>query len=290
MSLSWRHHYILKFYLKGFADSTGHFFVYDRSKQIIDDQSKSPRSYFFERDRNTFELPQGELDDFIETSLYQTFDNVSKYAFEKLRTVGAIAINDDIKCLSSIIQFISGIFYRIPKYDDYHNNEILKGNVKYLLPIYKKPNIDVRISYFEENKNRPLYRYACRFHLSLHGTIPVGDELKKWYVYQFKPENNRHKFLTGDCPIILNDITLFNTGQEIILIPLSEKHLAVRTNVELHHDLNLVELMYFVNLYILKNSDRYICCSEKELLGFYVERIQTFKIADIKNKILSMVI
>lgn len=289
MDLSWRHHYIPKFYLKGFTDQTGHFYVYDHSKGATDESPKSPRSYFFERDRNTFELPEGELDDFIETSFYNAFDNLSKYAFEKLRAEGTSAINNDFRSLSSIIQFISGIFYRIPKYDDFHNNEILNGNRKYFLPIFRKPGIDVREEYYQENKHRPLYRYACRFFLSLHGIVPVGDELKKWYVYEFKSENKRHRFITGDCPLVIDDEKLFNTNVEIILMPLTERHIAIRSNVEIDRNLNLVELMYFLNLYILQNSAKYVCSSNKELLSFYVKRMKSFDIPDIKRKIISMV-
>lgn len=289
MVLSWRHHYIPRFYLNGFTNSSGRFYVYDHARKIIDGRERVPRSYFFERDRNTYELPHGELDDFIETSWYMAFDNQSKFAIEKLKNEGLAAIKDDLRSLSSIIQFISGIFYRIPMYDDFHNDEILQGNSKYYLPIFKKPDIDVREEYHKNNKHRPLYRYACRFFLSMHGIIPVGDELSKWYVYQLKLENGRHKFVTGDCPLIMNEVQLFNTGSEIILIPLTEKHLAVRANVEIAPNLDLAELMYFINLYILQNSSQYVCCSDKELLSFYVDRLQSFDTSDIQAKILSMV-
>src|SRR3954469_14980818 len=100
MKLSWRHHYIPQFYLRNFTNEQGFFYLFNKEKNIIERNAKSPESYFFERNRNTFTLPHGELDDFIETSFYKIFDNMSSYAFEKLRKEGVAAIQDDAKSLS----------------------------------------------------------------------------------------------------------------------------------------------------------------------------------------------
>lgn len=288
VNLSWRHHYVPKFYLKGFTNEDGFFHLFNKEKGEIEPNPKSPESYFFERDRNTFRLPHGELDDFIESSFYKQLDNVSKYAFEKLRNEGIQSINDNAQALSTILLFVNGIFYRIPKYDAFHNNEIANGSTKYFLPIYKGNHEDISREYYEEHKDEPLYRYACRFFLSLHGIIPVGTELDKWSVFELPAENPRLVFITGDCPIVLNDERLYNTGQEIVLVPLTKKHFAVRNNVPLRNDTNLTEVIYFTNLYLVANAQKYACGHDREILEFYIQRMNNFDRDAIKDKIISL--
>jgi hypothetical protein len=290
MNTSWRHHYIPKFYLKGFVNSAGFFYLYNKSTQRIERNPKAPESYFFERGRNTFEIPNGELDDFIETSFYKKFDNLSKYAFERLREGGVNSISGDARALSSIVQFINGLFYRIPKYDDFHNGQILSGNEKYLLPIYKGNHVDVTREYFESHKQDDLYRYACRFFLSLHGIVPVGTELERWTVIEFPFEKKNQYLLTCDCPLIVDDENNYNSGTELILAPLTQKHLAIRTNGVLSNAINTAELIYFVNLYLLANAQKYVCCSDQGILDFYTERKGNFDMAAIRSKVLSLII
>jgi hypothetical protein len=48
-----RHHYMPKFLIEGFKNTKGTLFVYDKKHNKIIDKGKSPKSIFYEWDRNT---------------------------------------------------------------------------------------------------------------------------------------------------------------------------------------------------------------------------------------------
>lgn len=72
---SWRHHYLPVFYLKGFTKNSGKLKIYDViNKKFVDGGKEySTKSYFFEKDANTF-IKDGVKSDFIE-EYYSDFEN-----------------------------------------------------------------------------------------------------------------------------------------------------------------------------------------------------------------------
>ena len=150
---SWRHHYIPVFYLKGFTRRTGKFYIYNKDKDRVIDREQSPRSYFFEKNRHLLQNLDNELDDFIETGLYSSFDDFSSTAITKLRHVPLSEYNNNVELLSKIILFINGLIYRIPKYDEYHNERIELGTNEYLLPIRDKHGRNLSYEFYIKNKN-----------------------------------------------------------------------------------------------------------------------------------------
>ena len=58
-----KHHYLPRYYLKGFADEKNSFFVYDKTNDNI--FKSSPNSIFFENNLNTVSIKNGQTSDFL---------------------------------------------------------------------------------------------------------------------------------------------------------------------------------------------------------------------------------
>ncbi|MFK7775178.1 MAG: DUF4238 domain-containing protein, partial [Saprospiraceae bacterium] len=62
--ISWRHHYLPKFYIKNFFKEEKEIWVFDKNDNQIKKRTKSPKTIFFEKDRNILEL-NGQRTDFL---------------------------------------------------------------------------------------------------------------------------------------------------------------------------------------------------------------------------------
>lgn len=77
-----KHHYLPRHYLKGFINSEGGFFVYDKHTGKI--FPTSPDSTFFENNLNTTESPDGIRSDFLE-DLYTGIENQCWDSLDRIR-------------------------------------------------------------------------------------------------------------------------------------------------------------------------------------------------------------
>jgi hypothetical protein len=77
-----KHHYLPRYYLKGFTDKEGSFFVYDKHADKI--FPTSPDTAFFENDLNTVILPDGSSSDFLER-FYTEIENQSWSSLDSIR-------------------------------------------------------------------------------------------------------------------------------------------------------------------------------------------------------------
>ena len=83
MNISSRHHYLPVFYLKGFTDADGKFFVFNKEINAVDVRERSPKSVFFEKDRNTV-MTGDESNDFLE-QIYSKLDSDLAPAFKRFQ-------------------------------------------------------------------------------------------------------------------------------------------------------------------------------------------------------------
>ena len=83
MSISRKHHYIPKFYLKGFTNESSEFAIYDIKREVLKTNMFSTKSHFYELDRNTIDTGN-EKTDFIE-EFYQKLEDKLKHTFKDLQ-------------------------------------------------------------------------------------------------------------------------------------------------------------------------------------------------------------
>jgi hypothetical protein len=84
MNISSRHHYLPVFFLDGFVNEVGEFYIFNKQKYILPNKTFSPKSHFFEWDRNNVNI-DGVETDFIE-KLYSHLDNTCAPTFKKLQS------------------------------------------------------------------------------------------------------------------------------------------------------------------------------------------------------------
>lgn len=272
MSNSWRHHYIPVFYLKGFTDDSRMLHIYDKKKGQVIRRAQPPKSYFYIKNRHTLLNRKGDYDDFMETSLYKAFDDITSNAINALSHKPLDAFNDDLAFLSKIVLFINGLIYRIPKFDDYHNSKIINGEREYLLPVRDKNGNDVSFAFYQRSKELELYRYACRFYCSIKQSVPVPEEARNWTIYALPNDyDNKYYLLAGDSPVLVNDISLFKTGDEIVIAPLTRKHFVIRSKHEIDANKDVLEIAHLINMGIILSSTEYVCSAERTFLEKYIK-------------------
>ena len=81
-NLSKKHHYLPRYYLKGFTNNEGGFYVYDKKEDNI--FPTSPGNSFFENYLNTIELSSGKRSDFLE-KIHSHLENDSWDSFDNIR-------------------------------------------------------------------------------------------------------------------------------------------------------------------------------------------------------------
>ncbi|MEO9003948.1 MAG: DUF4238 domain-containing protein [Ginsengibacter sp.] len=83
--ISWRHHYIPEFYLKGFANENNQFAIYSTRDNKFKQDGKlfSPESHFFKKQDNTIDDLKKSLTDLLEKH-YAELDSKFAPIFNKL--------------------------------------------------------------------------------------------------------------------------------------------------------------------------------------------------------------
>jgi hypothetical protein len=115
-NISWRHHYIPEFYLKGFTNENRVFKVYDvkNNKFKGNLMDYTPKTVFFEKNGNTIGI-EGEYSDFLETKFYSKVDNDAANLFGKISSSPStekFGITDED--MPALQYFVSVMYWRNP--------------------------------------------------------------------------------------------------------------------------------------------------------------------------------
>lgn len=112
MTLSKRHHYIPQFLIKRFADEDNMLYLFDKEKGAFAKERRSPKSVFFEMNRNTWYF-DGMPNDNMEKIYAQLDEKFSKDLAEITHT-GIITE----EALTSILVMASSMKWRLPANDN----------------------------------------------------------------------------------------------------------------------------------------------------------------------------
>lgn len=117
-----------EFFLKEFANEEGKLFVYNKQKDIIESDPKSPKSICFEWDRNTSKL-DGQEFTWIE-DLYSQLDNTFSTEYKSIisRQSRITEERDMIAVGLELIMFINFIRWRVPARDSIINSLFEKNS------------------------------------------------------------------------------------------------------------------------------------------------------------------
>lgn len=198
-----KHHYLSRRYLRGFTDSDGGFFVYDKHTGRI--FSTSPDAAFFENDLNTVELPDGNQSDFLE-GLYTAIEN---QAWNSLDTIRDSTFNTSIEPLDkmNLFSFLLFLHWRLPSNismaDKLSSQFFREDNVLDYFKLLSKTGSAVPKEVVERVANSPAFKKSARMILPFAPFFKDRNwwsNLAGWRFVYSGDENNW--FIVGDNPII----------------------------------------------------------------------------------------
>lgn len=213
MSNSHRHHYIPKFLIKNFLDDEGLLWVYDKRKKTF--SKKSPKSIFFEWDRNLFDIG-GKQSDNLE-KVYAEFDDLLAATVNRVLTTHEMSAID-----RSLIIFLAALMkWRVPASDE--NFEKLKHTI----PLER---LGIKIRRADQSQpedkdeldrvvNTEIVKEAKRLLLAIQPLFQ-DENFKDIKAGCFILIEDKYPALIGDCPMIEASNPSY-TSLENFIFPLS---------------------------------------------------------------------
>lgn len=265
-NISWRHHYLPEFYLKGFTNKDGRFKIFDVSKQsfIKNGKNFSTESYFFEVDGNTVITNNG-ADDFIERRFADTDSRVATL-FHKIRTASENRFGLTEEDMPALQHFISVLFWRIPSSYDSIKQLISQRDLREfgLFIRSKETNEIVRNEEFESRiRNDPNFFKAIKLILPYITYKRILDCRTPLTIQTF-PE--QLPAICSDNPIVFEN-SVPDIYYDDVIFPLTHTHVFVRAK---GIDKNvMVDIKVLIDLVVLKQAKRYVCCTDTK----YVEML-----------------
>lgn len=255
--LSTRHHYIPQFLIKGFTNDENLLFVYDKQKDKIFPEPRSPKSIFFENGRNTVSFPDSRKSSHWEDDFFQKLDNENSLAVRKLQIdeVKNIDLGDEIFS-GNFLFFLINLFWRLPITD--FAFEDLMERVK-----IESKDIDS-----EELRKEDWYRKSLRANLFSHTINEIGaTKPPTKECYQKLSEFENDVFVLGDFPILYKSVPkLFSDlGYMDFLFAVSSKRIFSQTLEPIKNFTTKNATLF--NVYIVEQSVKYVVSRNYELLN-----------------------
>jgi hypothetical protein len=213
LSITKRHHYIPKFFIKGFAGEDGLLAVYNKESGKLDKLRKSPKQIFFDWNRNTFNI-NGLDTDFVE-KLYQFGESKFSETYKKI-TKSQEATELIPYDLLHLMYFIAEIHWRVPNQDIKFLNyikQITPENSNFKVT-NKDTGENVTQELFDRIINEPVFIETLKMIRAMENFIGVEkkETLQNWKLY-YVPPNNPQLNLLSDNPVIIkqnNNLNILN--------------------------------------------------------------------------------
>ncbi|MFH7014656.1 DUF4238 domain-containing protein [Flavobacterium sp. FlaQc-47] len=258
--ISWRHHYLPVFYLKGFTKESGNLKIYNvvTKKFVQKGKEFSPESYFFEKDANSI-FKNNTKSDFVENG-YADLENKIAKLITKINSSDDLTrydVNEDDMPMLNL--FVSLMYWRLP-----HRKEeldiILKNNDLINLGLAIKNSDGTANTDFEQEiKNDPEFLKAYKF---FHSLIDSVRGLNCRTPYTIIPKQANLPFLCSDNPVIFENLSP-NTFEDDYIFPLSGTRFFIKSNKRenFHHFLWLL-----IDIVIYKQAVKYVSCTHQEYI------------------------
>jgi hypothetical protein len=267
-----RHHYIPKVLIKGFTNSDGLLYVYDKTKNKILNNPLSPKGIFFEWGRNTLVLDEDNHSSVLEDMLYSIIDNDSAGTIKYFQDEDLNKIDFTVSNTGQLLFFLVNLFWRIP-YSDFATKNII-NHLK-----FSGGKID-----HEVLRNDPAFQKIIRAGIFKN----IADELIKCgkkgsSSINIHQVDNKTFHVIGDNPILFRKTpTQFTDfGDTDFLIALSSTRIYSSTSDTLEKLSPLNSLLY--NVAIINQSVKYIACSNYDFLEKSVKLYESLQKSTIES-------
>lgn len=259
MSKSSRHHYIPQFFIKNFTDEDGFLYVYNKIENRISNKKQSPKSIFFETDRNTVDFSGHKLDNL--ESLYSKLDNEISLAIKNVLSTKTITPED----LTSIALLACLLKWRVPKSDEAFNvikDDLTQEDLAITITV-KDKNTRVDKNALKHIENSDIFKETKRI---LLGILPFLNPSKLLIIHNnsFIQTNDFFPSVIGDCPVIEKENFDINKIEDFIL-PLSSTDTFIYKQ---DCKKEIKSILFFIqrDLAIINSSEKYVGCKNKEHL------------------------
>ena len=275
-----KHHYLPRYYLKGFTNSDDCFFVYDKCNDKI--FLTNPDSSFFINKLNTVTLPDGNQSDFLESS-YAEIESQSWNSLDNVRNSTRktpIEYSDKIH----LFHFLLFLHWRLPnniKYVEKLSKKLFQDNSELdFFKLYSKTSNTVPQEILERLRNSPAFKKSARMIVPF---VPFFKDknwwrnLENWRFFYTGDEQNW--FIVGDNPFVTRgtrDHDPVNCLKEFIF-PVSGKILLVSGFSNLG-EMVPPEFTIQFNAAIIERAHRFVACQSKffleKLVEYYKQHVQ----------------
>ena len=293
--LSSRHHYIPQYYIKGFTNSNNCVFLLKKKIDKIDVNEISPKSIFYERNRNIV-IYYDERTDLVE-KCYSDFDNIFARLFEKIKigiTEEDLFTKDGIKLFK---QFISIMLFRLPLMDKYLNFVIDNYDLKKTRNHIKVGDVNIfDIQEFKEKINTDKsFRYYFRcfiLPLLFFNIFSEKEESGRWYMFDTGKMWEKH--LCSDSPIIVDDMFKLFSFEAQLILPITKRKLIVFSkNRNLKPEEIDESFVAKVDALQIGKADKYVCGPDRDYLeninNCYKEYWGEQRIVDLYREVLDYI-
>lgn len=259
-NISWRHHYLPVFYLKGFTKDSGLLKIYNvKEKRFLKNGKEfSPESFFFEKDANTIFF-EDKRNDFLENS-YSNFDNEMARLIEQIQksdySTNYNVTEDDMPRMN---HFVSLMYWRLP----HRKNDLerfVKNNDLSSLGLKILDKGDNRFLEEEEKiKNDSEFIKSYKYYNSLM------DSIRGYHCrtpYSIIPTDERFPYLCSDNPIIFESENP-KVYEDDYLFPLTGNRLFIRAK---KRDDFAPYLRMLVDMVIYKQAQKYVSCTDERYI------------------------
>lgn len=269
-NISWRHHYLPVFYLKGFTNESNRFKIFNVKKGDFVKNKKefSPESYFFEKDSNTITF-DNQSDDILETKFYSNFDNKIARLFETINSSNKsdrYGISE--KEMPMINHFVSMMYWRLPSKQLELERYIEKHSLKELgLKIVNKDKTE-NYSLGEDFKNNPNFQKGYKYYNSLLDSIRGINCDTPYTIIETHKELPS---LCSDNPILFEKKEYPKVYEDDYIIPLTGNKLFIKSKKfkNFPHSLKIL-----VDTLIFKQAEKYVCCTNEKYIEVLIDNFE----------------
>lgn len=265
-TISRRHHYLPVFFVKGYIAPLTKLWVYDKVSDAILPSQKSPKSIFYEWNKNNIKIEGHEVD-ILESNIYKGIDDVLANHFKIIQNAEIDEVEQQ-EFINRVILMIAVTFYRTPA-NEIWTTELTNDIIKNKLPDEEKQIIhrisNLKIS--EEDKNKIISSISAFLNLSA-----TENKLLKGKQNYKIVQTTQTCFVLSDNPIIYENLpTDFNELFSSVIFPLTEKRIyfGLKNN---SYTFN-AQIIKQVNIFLALQARRYFASTNKiflqEILNAY---------------------
>jgi hypothetical protein len=257
---SWRHHYIPQYFIKGFVDSDGMLFRYDKATDLIESKRVPPKRVFFQENGNTAYV--GSSRNTIAEKASASLDSALADKLAEIRSNPSDPSINNVENFVTLLSIAADLFFRVPANDRYYDLLYARTGLE---PLDKNGNI--------VQAARELLEVGGTAQKSIRPFIPqnlLGQLFQQTEVHdKMRPRIAAFSygvFVLSDNPVVFSELpTRWQDFMQNFILPISSAQFFIYSEKPgFGRDMSL-PLNY--NALAINQAQRYVCSESKVILS-----------------------